>query len=104
MFYGGFVMKCLLLISGALVAAAPLVASAKPPAIKTTHAEVQAQLKSAEQQGLFPYSKTEYPNPARPSVANATQDNSGYGGTMGTGQQASNLPLSQSMHSLYARH
>jgi len=97
-------MKFLLLICGALVAVAPLIASAKPPAAPATRAEIQAPLRSADQQGLLSQSKTEYPNPARPSIADATQSNSGYGGMMETGQQASSMPLSQSMHSLYAHH
>jgi hypothetical protein len=53
---------------------------------------------------VLPQSKTEYSNPARRSVTNATQANSGYGGTMGTGQQASGLSLSKSEHALFAHH
>ncbi|MFM0732680.1 DUF4148 domain-containing protein [Paraburkholderia sediminicola] len=67
-----------------------------------TRAEVRAQLVAAEQQGVIPQSKTQYPDPA--NVSGTADSTSGYGAPAAGNQQAG-APLGQSLsHSLYAHH
>ncbi|PPK46127.1 hypothetical protein B0G57_103151 [Trinickia symbiotica] len=89
-------MKSMFVIGGALiVAAAPILASAKPPANPTAGEpfESQVQPNSAEQS-----------DSNHDSMGNSAKVTSGYGGVAETGQHASVKPLTPSTHALYRHH
>jgi hypothetical protein len=87
-------MKSIFLLASALIAAAPVLASAESPDNPASSIPYQSQTQPNGTYSESTHSSTDF----------SAKTRSGYGGVTDMGQHAAATPLTRSTHALYAHH